>query len=157
MPRRTSCPRLRSLAVGVLLVAVSGCGGCTDNESAAPTDGASAGNESGAVMKSPPLAVGATPVAAGLLKRMTPNPSGETPQAGPDYDVLSIDAQAEPDTGGAPLTVSFTAKVHGGPPGLRYRWEFGDDTPPRTSYACATPISIRASILRRFGSLDRPS
>jgi PKD repeat protein len=47
----------------------------------------------------------------------------------PGAEHVGITTDADPDSGGAPLTVKFTAEVEGGPAGLRYRWEFGDHTP----------------------------
>jgi PKD repeat protein len=43
---------------------------------------------------------------------------------------LSVSASGNPDSGGVPLTVNFTAEVQGGPPDLRYHWDFGDHSPP---------------------------
>jgi PKD repeat protein len=47
-----------------------------------------------------------------------------------EHAPVSITTDADPDSGGAPLTVDFVAAVNGGPPGLRYRWDFGDQSVP---------------------------
>jgi PKD repeat protein len=41
-------------------------------------------------------------------------------------------ADASPEDGDAPLTVSFTADIEGGTPPLKYLWKFGDGTPDST-------------------------
>ncbi len=51
-------------------------------------------------------------------------------QAAPESNSLSVSANGEPDSGGVPLTVTFTGEVQGGPPDLRFRWDFGDNSPP---------------------------
>jgi hypothetical protein len=38
----------------------------------------------------------------------------------------SVSATADPTSGGAPLTVSFSAEVADAPTGVQYRWDFGD-------------------------------
>lgn len=43
---------------------------------------------------------------------------------------VSLSAGAEPTSGGAPLTVTFSAQVTGGLPDLNYRWDFGDGSAP---------------------------
>ena len=63
----------------------------------------------------PLRAVGTTPgVVAG----------GQGPEA------LWISASGDPDSGGVPLTVDFSAEIQGGPSDLSYRWDFGDNSPP---------------------------
>jgi chitodextrinase len=49
---------------------------------------------------------------------------------GQSGDALWVSASGDPDSGGVPLTVNFTAEVEGGPPDLRYQWDFGDNSPP---------------------------
>lgn len=120
-----SSARLRWLGVGLLLLASTAC---SKNDSSTATEEAS--KESRAAETPTPRSPSAARFAKGLQVSATPN---ATPDAAPptdDYDALSVNADADPDTGGAPLTVNFTAEVEGGPPGLRYRWEFGDETPP---------------------------
>jgi chitodextrinase len=39
---------------------------------------------------------------------------------------VSVSATADPSSGGAPLTVSFSAEVSDAPAGVQYRWDFGD-------------------------------
>jgi PKD repeat protein len=53
-----------------------------------------------------------------------------TETGGAAYDPISVSTKADPDTGSAPLTVSFVATVSGGPPGLQFRWDFGDNSQP---------------------------
>ncbi len=60
------------------------------------------------------------------LRAVAPTAVAETDQ--PPSERLWVTASADPDEGGAPLTVNFTAEVEG-PPGLRYRWDFGDHSP----------------------------
>jgi chitodextrinase len=67
--------------------------------------------------------------------RITPLPAVEaTPaseaQAEQEPATLWVSADADPESGGVPLTVYFTAEVQGGPPDLRYRWDFGDNSAP---------------------------
>jgi len=124
MNRPTSPARLRWLAVGLLLLI---CAGCSRNDSSTATDEASKDSRAGVTPT--PVSDGATGAAKGFVVPATPSVSASEPAAD-DYDVLSISADADPDSGGAPLTVNFTAEVEGGPPGLRYRWDFGDETPP---------------------------
>jgi PKD repeat protein len=82
-----------------------------------------------------------SPLAAGTLKagekveaHLTPtrasveDTGGEANDAG--YDPVVVRTEADPNTGGTPLTVAFSAEVEGGPPGLRYRWDFGDGSAP---------------------------
>ena len=124
MSHATSPARLRWLAIGLLLLASScsrsGCGG---DDSRPATDGV------GRALQAP-LSPAVAKFANGLVVAVTPLGSKQpvVPRAD-EYDVLSIDADADPDSGGAPLTVSFTGQAEGGPPGLRYRWDFGDETP----------------------------
>jgi PKD repeat protein len=68
--------------------------------------------------------------------RITPLRAIEvTPRAqaqGQQPGALSVSASGDPDSGGVPLTVNFTADVQGGSSDLRYRWDFGDNSPPAT-------------------------
>lgn len=59
-----------------------------------------------------------------------------------DTESLWVNASGEPDSGGVPLTVSFTAEVTGGPPDLRYRWDFGDHSP--AAYQLTTQHTYRS-------------
>ncbi len=63
----------------------------------------------------PLRAFGATPGAA---------PGGQGPQG------LWISASGDPDSGGVPLTVNFSAEIQGGSEDLSYLWDFGDNSPP---------------------------
>lgn len=66
--------------------------------------------------------------------RITPlRAFGVTPREqtqGQGANALWVSASGEPDSGGVPLTVNFTADVQGEPTDLRYRWDFGDNSPP---------------------------
>jgi PKD repeat protein len=64
------------------------------------------------------------------LRAFAVTPRAQTQEQG--ADTLSISASGDPDSGGVPLTVNFTAAVQGAPPDLRYRWDFGDNSPPAT-------------------------
>jgi PKD repeat protein len=58
---------------------------------------------------------------------------GATPgfaSGGQGPEALWISASGEPDSGGVPLTVAFSAEIQGGPPDLSYRWDFGDNSAP---------------------------
>ena len=61
-------------------------------------------------------------------RALSVTPVGQGDQGGTDS--LWISASGDPDTGGVPLTVSFTGETQGGPGDLRYRWDFGDNSPP---------------------------
>ncbi len=122
---RPTFARRSWLAVGLLL-AVLGCSknGCSKDDANTPA------KEAEQAPPSPsPLSVGAAKFVDGRLMRGTPNALAGAPEAGSDYDAVSVSADVDSDSGGAPFTATFTAEVEGGPPGLRYRWEFGDETP----------------------------
>jgi PKD repeat protein len=107
------------LAVGLLL---AGLMGCSDNEStpASATPTAPVPTMRGSKV----VETGAKPSPTATMA-MDADADVDTPEA-----PLSVNVDADPESGGAPLTVSFTAEVEGGPGGLRYRWDFGDSTPP---------------------------
>jgi len=54
------------------------------------------------------------------------------PMQGQEIGTLWVSANGDPDSGGVPLTVNFTADVQGRASDLRYRWDFGDNSPPVT-------------------------
>jgi chitodextrinase len=98
-------------------------------------DGEAAPSASGAKVATPSALV---PRSHQLIEkargRITPlRALGATPAAqaqGQGPDTLWVSASGDPDSGGAPLTVNFTSEVQGGPSELRYRWDFGDNSPP---------------------------
>jgi len=119
--------RLAWLTVWFLFVAVSGCS--KNDDSTTTSEASKAASAQATVSPSP---------ASMSLSRLTPAPRNTAASTATDADdagdsgdtPVSVSADADTDSGGAPLTVTFTAEVEGGPLGLRYRWEFGDDTPP---------------------------
>ena len=120
-------PIARSLSVRLLiaLLAVVGLlGGCSqsDESDAAPATAKQAtpkrsptGTEATPALRTPRRATVATPLAD---------------SEGPQYEPVFITTTAEPDEGGVPLTVAFAAEVEGGPPNMRFRWDFGDTSAP---------------------------
>lgn len=68
-------------------------------------------------------------VEKGVTPLRTRNVTPALPADDPAAERISVSTNADPDEGGAPLTVNFTAEAEG-PPGLRYRWNFGDHSPP---------------------------
>ena len=134
--------RVAVLAVAVPLFFLVGCASSCDHhdEDSAPAERAA---KVVATAK-----VGAAPIILGprshdLIERGNIRVSplhaiGMTPRAqtqGQGADTLSVSASGDPDSGGVPLTVNFTADVQGGSSDLRYRWDFGDDSPPATQLA----------------------
>jgi chitodextrinase len=58
-----------------------------------------------------------------------PIPPPEAARPAPRVDEFTFVADAQPQSGGAPLGVSFTVSLHNPPSGLTVVWTFGDDTP----------------------------
>jgi PKD repeat protein len=131
-----SFARRPRLAVGLLLTTIIGCNwnGCGSDD-VSPTAGAPPGRTvSSSILGSPSIVASKsvkTPT-VGATSVPTPARGKDTEKVVPDTvgNDVSVDADAEPDSGGVPLTVTFTGQVEGGPQGLRYRWDFGDDSPP---------------------------
>jgi PKD repeat protein len=114
---------LPALVVGVLLA--SGFIGCSKHE-----EYSSAESASGAKNASPsPEALAPHLFVSGLEARATPTRPEDDDAAESDTEdqQVSITLNADPDSGGAPLTVNLEAEVDG-PSGVRYTWDFGDDT-----------------------------
>ena len=126
----TSRARVSCLVLAPLLATLSGCSsGCNKGNEGATADETSAASR--AAVTPSPLSVRAAGVIEGRLLGATPVPTpGAEDMAPPDYDPLFINTDVDIDSGGAPLTVNLTAEIEGGPPGLHYRWDFGDNTPP---------------------------
>ncbi len=120
----------RSLFPSLLLCLFGGVVGCHQTEEASPSaSAAKVGTPTALVPRSHQL------IETGEA-RITPfrgvdaTPFADAQGQGQGTESLWVSASGEPDSGGVPLTVSFTADVQGGPPDLRYRWDFGDHSPP---------------------------
>ena len=113
----------------IIVLAVAGAlGGCSesDESNAAPAIARPATpNRSPTSVRTPTDATAALRTPRRLTVA-TPLADAE----GPQYDPVFITTTAEPDEGGVPLTVVFEAEVEGGPPNLRFRWDFGDESAP---------------------------
>jgi len=137
------------LAIGAALL-LSGCGGCQHNESGAPganAGGAAAAPTAGRIQVAPlqPTIVGGAPAApqhapaAIAATPITPPAgapaAGEPTEAGNEEGDCIVVADANPDYGPPPLSVTFSAEAEcsGGQP--TYKWDFGDNTPPSTETA----------------------
>lgn len=118
------CVRLPWLAVGLLISVLIGCHKKDESSAASATATPTPlPVESPQPIEEAPLSDTPSPDTEGTPgKAAEPAPEPETPV------LISVDSDTE--SGGAPLTVKFTAEVTGGPPGLHYRWDFGDKTPP---------------------------
>jgi PKD repeat protein len=120
------------IAALVCVCAAVVAAGCSHDDAPAAS---SAAAEKGAKTATPaPLAAGTLKAAAKVEPHSTPTRTGNE-AAGeaaedPGYDPVVVRTEAEPNSGGAPLTVAFNAEIEGGPPGLRYRWDFGDGSAP---------------------------
>lgn len=77
---------------------------------------------------------------------VTPVPEGE----GAEEDSVSVSADADQTSGGAPLTVAFEAEVTGGPPGLQYRWDFGDKSAPSHQFHAQHTYAIPGEYTATF-------
>ncbi len=118
-------PRLPLIAVVVLAWGVVGC---SQDETRSAQLAAKAATPS---PQPSPFAQRSRLLIESLAARSTPVPGSADMSAEDDEDggPISLSADADPNVGGAPLTVTFTAEVNG-PPNLHYRWDFGDNTPP---------------------------
>ena len=142
----------RRALVALLLCVVGGAAacdsGCNRREEALSSPSASAA-KAGAKVGTPTLLV---PRSHQLIEgeeiRITPlRGVPATPaegQAAQGSDSLWVNASGDPDSGGVPLTVNFTGEVQGGPPDLRYRWDFGDNSPPAECMKRSSPWKPRA-------------
>lgn len=116
----------RTLFPSLLLCLIGGVAGCHKNEDAATAaNAAKTGTPPALIPRSHQL------IETGEV-RITPQQAVDaTPAAEPQgAESLWVSANADPDSGGVPLTVNFTADIQGGPPELHYRWDFGDNSPP---------------------------
>ena len=118
-----------SVALLIALLCVGGpLGGCSQSDE---SDAAPAAAKQASPNRSPtrgPTFAAPTPAV------QIPRRAGVTPAPaeadGPQYEPVFITTTAEPDEGGVPLTVVFEAEVEGGPPNMRFRWDFGDASAP---------------------------
>jgi PKD repeat protein len=116
--------RVFLLAVGMLFASfVSACK--RDQENATTTSAATKAETPSFLPKRSPGLIDAMHI------RVTPAVPTVEPEADePKPSSVSVTANADPDSGGAPLVVNFEAEVSEARPGLRYRWDFGDKSPP---------------------------
>ena len=111
-----------ALLAAFLTIAAAGCDqssdpGAAETAAARPTPSPFALRSHRLVEKSAPLV---TPI----------KPDADLGETEPTVPAVAVAVSAEPHEGSAPLRVSFHADVQGGPLGLQYRWDFGDDGPP---------------------------
>ena len=72
-----------------------------------------------------------------------------------EQQAVSVSVDADPVSGGAPLTVSFSAEVSDAPAGAQYRWDFGDHSQPserldvQHTYASAGEYTASFSVTGR--------
>ncbi len=163
--------RLRPIVV--MLLFLSGCGGCQHGEEAAP-----GGSAAGPVPTAPPLQarskIQVVPISPAPMGRaaMTPPgpvqgyvaatpmmpPPGEAqgepgePTAGSEEnegDCIVV-ADADPDYGPPPLAVTFSAEAECNAGQPTYKWNFGDGSPPSTevnpTHTYAQPGDYTASV-----------
>ncbi|HVO27962.1 MAG TPA: PKD domain-containing protein [Candidatus Margulisiibacteriota bacterium] len=118
--------------VGGVTACSSGCNRPEEASSSPSAGAASSGAKAGTPTALAPRSHQLIEQAGGRLTplrgvQVTP---GLGAQAAQESDRLWVSASGDPDTGGVPLTVSFTGEIQGGGPDLRYRWDFGDNSPP---------------------------
>lgn len=125
-----SVHRLSTIASACAVSLVLLSWGCSDE---------SATNASqNAVKASPsPFAVRESAPTRTPLRGGVPTPGAEADGGGVDIGpgggfsgVLGVRVEAEPMTGGAPLTVVLRAEGEEETPGITYQWDFGDGSPP---------------------------
>ena len=102
-----------------------------------------------------------TPRSRLLVEEVTVHPTPAlTPKEIEDEDeercrAVSVSVNADPTSGGAPLTVSFSAEVSDAPAGVQYRWDFGDHSQPsgrldvQHTYASAGEYTATFSVTGR--------
>ncbi len=71
-------------------------------------------------------------VVEGVPVELTPTiaPRAQETEGEAENGPVDVSIDADPTSGGVPLTVQFTAEVSGGPPGVMYTWNFGDHSAP---------------------------
>ena len=120
---------IAQLALGITFAACLAVVGCSkDAPPSAASNAAMSATRSPFALRSSRLIE--APAGALTPTMMRPTPVEEDSQSDDSYDPVSVSVDADPDSGGVPLTVTLSAEVTGGPPGLRYRWDFGDHSPP---------------------------
>jgi PKD repeat protein len=143
--------RLPWLALGLLLATVVGCN--RDNGSPADED---AGAASRTAPSPSPRDV--RPTGGVEKKALPPTVPPASTAAADDADVGSplVTADVDADTGGAPFTANFTATVDGGPKGLRYRWDFGDNSPPVATLHAQHTYKTSGEYVAKFSVIGPP-
>ena len=155
----------------LLLLFLSGCGGCQHNEeppaagggAAVSTAPARAPAASGAKIQAggvQPTIVQRAPAAPPAERAMPPagaSPGANEPEsatepgAGEEGDCIVV-ADANPDYGPPPLSVAFTAEAECSAGQPAYKWEFGDGSPgsteanPSHTYAQAGEYTASVSV-----------
>jgi PKD repeat protein len=131
----------RSVTLAVpMLLCLSACGGSGPSE--APRT---------ATTVAPAPAAPAAPPAAGAPPTTVP---------GEEATPLLAWAEAQPESGKAPLTVEFKADVEGGTAPLKYKWTFGDGSPdssetnPKHTYEKAGQYRADLSVADSAGDSD---
>jgi len=119
---------VRPIAVAALTFTVCLAGACSKDQGSSATTAAAAKANTPS-----PFERHSARIIEGVEAQPTGTARNSTDEAeanmSEDFGSVSVSTDATPDTGGAPLTVTFVAEVEGGPPGLRYRWDFGDNSP----------------------------
>jgi PKD repeat protein len=120
-------PHLSLLGLIVVLSAVGSTLGCRKEEESASASAAQrTASPSLFTPRSRLLVEGTAVHPVPTLPPKAVETENEEPQA------VLVSVSADPTSGGAPLTVSFSAEVSDTPAGVQYRWDFGDHTQPST-------------------------
>jgi chitodextrinase len=106
-------PKIRTLALGALAAALSGCGSCGSERRSEVPDAVTVGEEE--VAPAEP-ALGPTPGTAEVA----------------EVKELLVWADADPDIGDAPLTVDLMVEAFEEIEQPQFSWDFGDGSPPST-------------------------
>ena len=118
---------IAQLALGMAFAACLAVVGCSkDATPSAASNAATSATPSPFALRSSRLIEAPAAAITPAMIRPTPG-AGESDES---YDPVSVSVDGDPDSGGVPLTVTLSAEVTGGPPGMRYRWDFGDHSPP---------------------------
>jgi PKD repeat protein len=120
-------PQSKRLAGALLVVLAFLSSGCSDETTTATPKTPS---------PSPFAAREAAPTRTPAITKPTPQldlgPEAMGYEAGAGFiSVIGIRLEAEPNNGGAPLTVAFRAEGEEDTPGITYLWDFGDGSPPK--------------------------
>jgi PKD repeat protein len=143
-------PHLSLLGLIVVLSSVCVTSGCRKKEESASAS---------AAQRAASLSV-FTPRSHLLVENdaVLPTPTPAVKNVDNEHDepqAVSVSANAHPTRGGAPLTVSFSAKVSDASPGIQCQWDFGDNSPPserldaQHTYASAGQYTATFSVTGR--------